>query len=203
MQLILVRHGQTYLNAKHTLDTAVPGAALTEEGWTQANDVVATLAAYEPEAIWASNLTRTQQTATPLATRLGLDIQIHEGFREIAAGALEGGTSEEDYFAYTNTIVTWLKGDLELPMGGDSDVTGMSVLSRFDDAVRAAEASAQHTAVVFSHGGAIAYWVGARARDAMVGAEGFIPLTNTGFARLEGTLEGGYRLKSWMHHEVD
>ncbi|QOR48493.1 histidine phosphatase family protein [Trueperella pecoris] len=203
MQLILVRHGQTYLNAKHTLDTAVPGAALTEEGWTQANDVVATLAAYEPQAIWASNLTRTQQTATPLATRLGLDIQIHEGFREIAAGALEGGTSEEDYFAYTNTVYRWLSGEPDVPMGGDREVTGASVLRRFDDAVRAAEASAQHTAVVFSHGGAIAYWVGARSSTAMVANEGFIPLTNTGFARLEGTLEGGYRLKSWMHVEVD
>lgn len=58
MQLILVRHGQTYMNATHTIDTVAPGAVLTEEGWTQANDVVATLAALKPGAIWASNLTR-------------------------------------------------------------------------------------------------------------------------------------------------
>ncbi|MEW6972315.1 histidine phosphatase family protein [Trueperella pyogenes] len=52
MQLILVRHGQTYMNATHTIDTVAPGAVLTEEGWTQANDVVATLAALKPGAIW-------------------------------------------------------------------------------------------------------------------------------------------------------
>ncbi|WP_461013454.1 histidine phosphatase family protein [Trueperella pyogenes] len=199
MQLILVRHGQTYMNATHTIDTVAPGAVLTEEGWTQANDVVATLAALKPGAIWASNLTRTQQTATPLATHLGLDIQIHDGFREIGAGSFEGGNTEDDYRGYTGTIFTWLGGDLSVPMGGDSAVTGLTILQRFHDAVRAAETAGHETSVVFSHGGMIAYWVAARARNAQISPESFVPLVNTGIVRLEGSLDTGYDLKAWMH----
>ncbi|KTF04880.1 MULTISPECIES: histidine phosphatase family protein [Trueperella] len=199
MELILVRHGQTYMNAKHTIDTVIPGAALTEAGWTQANDVVATLAALEPGAIWASNLTRTQQTATPLATRLGLDIQVHDGLREIGAGSYEGGDTEDDYDGYTSTIFRWINGELDLPMGEDTAVTGRSVLERVDDAVRVIEAAGHERAVAFAHGGVIAYWVGARARNAQRDRNAFVPLTNTGIARLTGSLDEGYTLNSWMH----
>lgn len=199
MELIFVRHGQTYMNAKHTIDTVVPGAVLTEEGWTQANDVVPALAALEPGGIWASNLTRTQQTATPLATRLGLEIHIHEGLREIGAGAYEGGDSPEVYEGYTGTILRWIGGERDLPMGGDEAVTGRTVLARVDAAVRDIEAAGHERAVVFAHGGVIAYWVGSRAINAQRERETFVPLGNAGIVRLEGTLETGYTLRSWMH----
>lgn len=197
MRLILVRHGQTYNNASNTIDTAVPGAVLTEEGWTQANDVVGKLMAFEPEAVWASNLTRTQQTATPLSTRLGLDINVHEGFREIEAGSLEGGTSEDAYREYSQIIVGWIQGDMDVPMVG-TDVTGTAVLQRFDDAVRAAEAQGAATAVVFAHAGVISFWVGMRG-GVTTDKEDFVPLSNTGIVALSGSLDEGYRLESWMH----
>ena len=197
MRLILVRHGQTYNNASHTIDTVHPGAVLTEDGWTQANDVVATLVDFEPDAIWASNLTRTQQTATPLATRLGLDINVHEGFREIEAGDYENGTTEDEYRDYSQIIVEWIKGDMDAQMPG-TNVTGASVLERFDDAVRAAEEQGGQAVVVFAHAAVISYWVGKRG-GVTVAKEDFVPLANTGIVTLRGSLDEGYRLESWMH----
>ncbi|MDP9807087.1 putative phosphoglycerate mutase [Trueperella bonasi] len=201
MRLVLVRHGQTYKNASHTIDTVHPGAVLTEEGWTQANDVVAQLLEYEPGTIWASNLTRTQQTATPLATRLGLDVNVHEGFREIEAGDFEGCTEEEDYRAYSEVIFGWARGEMDVPMPG-TEVTGASVLERFDDAVRAAEQEGASCAVVFAHGAVISYWVGMRG-GVMVDKADFVPLVNTGVVVFDGSLDEGYQLKSWMHIEFD
>ncbi|VEI12547.1 histidine phosphatase family protein [Trueperella bialowiezensis] len=196
MKLILVRHGQTYNNAAHRIDTAAPGAVLTEEGWTQANDVVATLLTHDPQTIWASNLTRTQQTATPLATRLGLNININPGFREIQAGDLENGDTEQHYRDYSRTIFRWVEGDMDLSMPGAPDVTGTSVLARFDDAVRQVEAEGDQSAVVFAHGAVIAFWVGMRGGGAL--PDEFVPLVNTGVVVLSGTLDSGYRLESWM-----
>lgn len=95
MQLILVRHGQTYANERAAISTIVPGEALTETGWTQANNVVADLIQYRPDAIWRSDTLRTEQTATPLATQLAITPQVHPGLREIQAGSLEGKTSQK------------------------------------------------------------------------------------------------------------
>ena len=198
MRLILVRHGQTYNNASNTIDTIYPGAVLTEEGWTQANDVVGTLLGFEPGAVWASNLTRTQQTATPLATRLGLDINVHDGFREIEAGTFEGGTSDAHYRGYSEIIVDWIQGDMDAVLGADPAVTGTTVLERFDDAVRAAEGQGAATVVVFAHAAVISFWVGMRG-GVTVEKEDFIPLANTGIVALSGSLDEGYHLESWMH----
>lgn len=211
MRLILVRHGESYNNAANRIDTLAPGAVLTETGWTQANDVVVPLLAFEPRAIWASNLTRARQTATPLATRLGLDVQIHEGFREIEAGSFEGGTTAADYRNYSETIVRWVRGSKDEPIGGDPAITGATVAARFDDAVRAVEdtlggssgvasshAACTPTAVVFAHAAAISYWVGIRG-GVEIRREDFVPLRNTGIVVLAGSLDAGYRLQSWMH----
>nr|WP_284288846.1 histidine phosphatase family protein [Angustibacter aerolatus] len=89
MRLILVRHGQTPSNVQRLLDTAVPGADLTDLGRQQAERVPTGLADEPVEAVYASTLVRTQQTAGPLAAALGLDVQVRDGLREITAGDLE------------------------------------------------------------------------------------------------------------------
>jgi broad specificity phosphatase PhoE len=65
MHLLLLRHGQTGSNVIGALDTAVPGAPLTELGERQAAAVPGAL---QPiDSITVSTLLRTQQTAAPLA----------------------------------------------------------------------------------------------------------------------------------------
>lgn len=68
-KLYLVRHGQTTSNTIHALDTALPGADLTELGREQAADVGRILAerAERPLHVMSSLAARAQQTAVLLA----------------------------------------------------------------------------------------------------------------------------------------
>lgn len=89
MRIILIRHGQTASNIGRYLDTAEPGAPLTVLGQEQAQALPAALEDERIDAIYASTLMRTQQTAQPLAQARGLEIQVRVGLREISAGDLE------------------------------------------------------------------------------------------------------------------
>ncbi len=89
MRLLLIRHGQTPSNLKFLLDTAVPGAALTELGERQAAALPEALGDENIDTLYASTLIRTQLTAAPLAGARGLDVVVRDGIREVAAGDLE------------------------------------------------------------------------------------------------------------------
>lgn len=67
-RLFLVRHGQTTSNAIHALDTALPGADLTDLGREQATEAGRILATRTRKArILSSQAARAQQTAVNLA----------------------------------------------------------------------------------------------------------------------------------------
>ncbi|MFP7706880.1 histidine phosphatase family protein [Trueperella sp. LYQ141] len=201
MRLILVRHGQTYQNVAKTIDTVHPGSVLTEEGWQQANDVVNDLVALAPQSIWASTLTRTQQTATPLATRLGMEINVRAGLREVEAGTLEGAHTQSGYDAYTAVTHSWIAGRLDQVMGDNPEVDGLRTLGRFDVVVREIEERAEECAVIFTHGTMMKTWAGARCAgvDRRHWGE---PMKNTGIIVAEGDLDSGYQAVSWMGQHI-
>ena len=86
MRLYLVRHGRTSSNVDRLLDTASPGADLDDVGRAQATRLVERLDGHHLEAVYASDLVRTQQTLAPLASARGLEMTILGGLREIQAG---------------------------------------------------------------------------------------------------------------------
>ena len=86
MRLILVRHGRTTSNVGFLLDTGEPGADLDDAGREQARALVERLAEHPIEAIYTSNLVRTQQTATPLAETREIEFRVLSDLREISAG---------------------------------------------------------------------------------------------------------------------
>jgi len=51
VRLLLIRHGQTSSNVRRLLDTAVPGADLTDEGLAQAGRLVGELEQQPLDAI--------------------------------------------------------------------------------------------------------------------------------------------------------
>ena len=89
-----MRHGESeaYLDGK--LFPLVDGHGdppLSPEGREQARRVCARLSAAGIDAIYATTLRRTAQTAEPLAERLGLDVRVEAGLREVHLGDWEGG----------------------------------------------------------------------------------------------------------------
>ena len=200
MKLRLIRHGQTPNNVARVLDTAEPGALLTQLGHDQAGALPQKLVTVSIDSLYVSTLTRTQLTAQPLARARELDPQIRQGSREIQAGLLEGGTSKEDFDSYYGTLVSWFDGDLNRKMGGGE--SGFDVLERFDSVVSEAEASGVESVAFISHGGVISTWSALRA----AGISGDFVLAhhpaNTGIVELEGSLSEGYRALSWMGERI-
>jgi len=66
-----VRHAQSEANASGTINTDVPGPGLSPLGKDQAEQVAHQLGHKDYDSIYASTMTRTQQTAAPLAAELG------------------------------------------------------------------------------------------------------------------------------------
>ncbi len=166
MRLLLIRHGQTPANVRGELDTAAPGPGLTALGRAQAAAIPDALASERIDAIYVSELLRTQQTAAPLARVNG---EMHRivlpGIHEIEAGRLEGRTDKRAVRSYLKTVFGWTQGKLDkrIPSAGN----GHDFYARFDaDIERIYEERGQDaTAALFSHGAAIRVWIAARATN--------------------------------------
>jgi broad specificity phosphatase PhoE len=204
MQLLLIRHGQTPANVLGQLDTAIPGAPLTELGQRQAAVIPAGLDARGlpiPDSIGVSTLLRTQLTAAPLASELGLTPTVSDGFREITAGDLEMLDDKHSQGLYNATTLAWARGDLDVRMPGGEN--GHHFFERFDEAMLQAVSGGSQTVAVVSHGAAIRVWVAARAAGAIDEFAATHQLLNTGIAHLESLHapdEHGHRwrLISWV-----
>lgn len=188
MRLILVRHGQTSSNVGHNLDTAAPGADLTELGREQADALVDTLGREPVRTMFVSNLVRTQQTAAPLARHFGLEPLVREGLREISAGDLEMASDEESIQTYVRTAVGWSAGDWNARIPG-SEEDGHDVIRRFSAVVtEAVEGAAEgEVPILVSHGAIIRAWTAARCKNIDVDFVAHNALSNTGAVIIEGS----------------
>ncbi len=199
MKLLLVRHGQTDGNVRGALDTALPGPPLTDLGREQAQDLATRLDGEPIVAVYASRAVRAQQTAAPLAAKLGLDVQVVDGVHEVAAGELEGKTDKDSITTYMSVVRQWTLGELASPIPGGE--TGEQVRGRMLDAVsrlraRHEQADPDATVVLVSHGGAIRLggeWLAGNV-DAEVANQGLIP--NTGIVELTAT-DDGWTCLTW------
>ncbi|WP_375388031.1 histidine phosphatase family protein [uncultured Amnibacterium sp.] len=194
-RLILVRHGQTRSNVHGLLDTAAPGPGLTDLGREQAAALVQVLAGEAIDRVVASPLTRTVETAAPLAAARGLPLLQDAGLREVLAGDLEMLADHDSHRAYLGAVFSWATGDLAARMPGDPE-SGADFFARYDAAVEAATAGVG-TVVCVSHGASIRTWAGSRASnvDREFGAAHGLP--NTGVVTLDRQGDGLWRVDTW------
>jgi probable phosphoglycerate mutase len=200
MRLILIRHGQTSSNVGHHLDTGEPGAGLTDLGREQARALPAALAGANIEAIYASTLRRTQQTAAPLAAALGLEVNIRAGLREISAGTLEMAHDEASIGAYLSVVLGWAEGATNTMVPGARE-DGVAVLGQFDEVVAEVVDTGIETAVLVTHGAMIRAWAGARCRNLPRGFTALNPVSNTGVVVVDGA-PGRWHAESWQEQAV-
>lgn len=204
MRLILVRHGRTTSNVGFLLDTAEPGADLDEEGLTQAAALVERLADHPIEAIYTSNLVRTQQTATPLAQAREIELRVLPGLREVSAGDDE---LSADATRYIGTLLKWHEGELLARIPGGEDAG--EFFGRFDAAIEEIADSGHEVAMVVSHGAALRTWASARV-PGFNEALGKGHLDNTGIIVVDGSPETGWTLQElhgvrsyWMPEDAE
>lgn len=195
MRLVLARHGQTPSNVQRKLDTLPPGPPLTDEGRQQALELATALTDEGIAAVYASTAVRAQQTAEPLATKLGMPVSVLDGVQEISVGDLEGRNDLDALRQFHEVYLRWADGDLDARApGGES---AQDVIGRYRGALDGLLAEhTEDTVMLVSHGAAIRLVATHFARniDADLGARSMLP--NTGYVVLEHTGDGWHCL-SW------
>ncbi|MFD7677182.1 bifunctional RNase H/acid phosphatase [Streptomyces sp. NPDC060187] len=120
---VLLRHGETPLTPqKRFSGSGGSDPSLSDVGRQQAERAATALAARGTiQAVVASPLARTRETAAVVAARLGLDVTIEDGLRETDFGAWEGLTFGEVRDRYPDDMNAWLGSpDVEPTGGGES-----------------------------------------------------------------------------------
>lgn len=116
---LLLRHGQTPMSVqkRYAGRSDVP---LTDAGVAQAAAAAKRLEPAGIDAIVASPLQRTVQTAEQVAGVTGLPVVTEEGFRETDFGDWEGLTFAEVRERWPSEMAAWLADSQVAPPGGES-----------------------------------------------------------------------------------
>ncbi|KUM81196.1 bifunctional RNase H/acid phosphatase [Streptomyces curacoi] len=116
---VLLRHGETPLTPqKRFSGSGGTDPSLSDVGREQAERVGAALARRGTiQAVVASPLARTWETAGIVAARLGLEVTIDDGLRETDFGAWEGLTFGEVRERYPEDLDAWLADPEARPTG--------------------------------------------------------------------------------------
>ena len=143
MSIVLIRHGETPLNAARVIQPA--DTPLSERGRAQAEAVARRLAARAgPAAILSSDLLRAFETATAIAAATGLDLRATDLLQERNFGALRGRAYDDlgfDPLASTDA-----------PPGGESVADFEARMARAFDEIVALRAGLVGDLVVVTHG---------------------------------------------------
>lgn len=160
MNLLLIRHGESVGNAGGRLQ-GQSDTPLNERGRAQARALAARLQreAWEPAAVYASDLSRAAETAEILAAPFGLAVTLDARLREYNAGVLNGIIWAEVEFRYPEVWAAYHStgGWANIP-GEEGDVAFTARLAQFLDEIRGPHKEDEAVAVV-THGGSLAVLV--------------------------------------------
>lgn len=157
-QILLIRHGQSAPYVPGRPFRLVDGHGdpeLTELGHFQARRVADRLVDEPVSAIYVTTLTRTRQTAAPLAAATGLEPIVEPNLREVFLGEAEGGLLRE-MFATDHPTARALQeqNDWGVIPGAESNA---QLTARVVGAVEAmADRHQGEMVAAFCHGGVIA-----------------------------------------------
>jgi ribonuclease H / adenosylcobalamin/alpha-ribazole phosphatase len=123
--LLLLRHGQTVMTAARQFSgSGFDGPELDAVGREQAIQAARALADAGAVAVVASPMRRTRETAQIVASRLDVEVQIDDGWRECAFGAWEGLTFDQVGERFPVELAAWLSSTAASAPGGES-IDGM------------------------------------------------------------------------------
>ncbi|MGB6206150.1 histidine phosphatase family protein [Mycobacterium sp.] len=215
--LTFIRHAESEANAQHVINTDVPGPSLTENGQAEAEQLAHQLSRNNFDAIYASTMVRTQETAAPLAHALGKQVQQLPGLNEINAGWYNNTPKRADLSAkscwpldfdqqhrhpcepYLLAPADWLNGDLKDAVPGS--VSGRQFNDQFSAAVQQIYDDAQHRGtskpVAFSHAESIMYWTLLNVKNPKDSLVNSNSLPNLGRVVVTGSPSTGWTLVEW------
>ena len=133
-RILLVRHGATVLSAEDRFAGSTD-VDLSEEGRRQARALGERLAELPLDAVYASPMKRTRDTAALVSGPRKMDVSVDGGLREIDHGRWEGLTRKEVEATFAAEYANWEQDPFTFaPEGGES---GLSVMARALPVLRA------------------------------------------------------------------
>jgi broad specificity phosphatase PhoE len=190
-----VRNAQSQANADGVLDTDVPGPGLTDDGKGQAQQLVHQFPHSDIDAIYASPMAEAQQTAGPLASELGKQVEIVQGLQPLNAGWYNGKPESMANSTYMVAPTNWLNGDVQDSVPGS--VSGKDFNDQFTAAVRKVYDSGHSKPAVFSQGTAIMVWTLLNVKNPKNSLLTSHPLPNAGRVVITGNPAEGWTLVDW------
>lgn len=233
MTVTFIRHAESQGNASGYIDTSTPGPHLTNDevnqnggatGEQQAQDWAEAQCPSSPctkyDALYASTMIRTQETAAPFAAKRGLPVTVlgaydpdhpqqNSGVQEISAGIFEGLPESEGIgrIGYILAPLAWTMGLQFIPVPGGE--TGLEFNERVTNALTQVEEDTEDTngdgkidAAVFSHGATIMMWTMMNVDNPNLLLIVQHPLNNTDTVVVEKNDDGSWTLKEWAGQEV-
>lgn len=111
-RVFFVRHGEGVDNIARQFSYKRIDRPLTERGRLQANMTAEYLAGRQIDEVFSSPMKRAHETALIIAERLGMEVTVLEGFREVNVGELEGKDfNTETWGLYHHVVGEWLSGN--------------------------------------------------------------------------------------------
>lgn len=233
MTVTFIRHAESQGNASGYIDTSTPGPHLTNDQVNQnggpngeqqaidwANAQCPTAQCTEFDALYASTMIRTQETAAPFAAKRGLPVTVlgsfdpdnpqrNSGVQEISAGIFEGLPESEGIgrIGYILAPLAWTMGLQFIPIPGGEN--GLEFNERVTNALEDVESDTTDTngdgeidAAVFSHGATIMMWTMMNVDNPNLLLIVQHPLNNTDTVVVEKNDDGSWTLKEWAGQQV-
>jgi probable phosphoglycerate mutase len=126
LKIYFLRHGQTACSRDNVFCGAGQDPALTPDGLMMAEAFARAYRTTRWQAVYASPLQRTVETAQPICDALEIKMQLRDELKEIAYGAWEGKTLEEVSHEYHDDYLRWLADPAWYPPTGGEPASAIA-----------------------------------------------------------------------------
>jgi broad specificity phosphatase PhoE len=119
-RMVLVRHGETIWHGENRY-AGTSDVELTEHGREQARDLAEWAATAALDGVWASTLSRAEQTARACAAATPAQLVTDERLRELDFGDAEGLTRQEMGVRFPDAVEDFLRDPVRHHLPGGED----------------------------------------------------------------------------------
>lgn len=153
--ILIARHGETDWNREHRWQGHAD-PPLNEAGRRQALELATRLRATPPGAVYSSDLSRAQETASIVAAAFGLEVNVEPRLREVNVGEWSGLTSSQVEERFPEGLRRWREGETGWTQGESLSEMRARIVAALETI---AAAHPEGRVLVVSHGGALrAVW---------------------------------------------
>jgi probable phosphoglycerate mutase len=149
--ILLVRHGETDWNSERRWQGHAD-RPLNDVGREQARELAEALADRGIDVVYSSDLVRARETASIVADRLALPVEVDAGLREVDVGDWAGKLLTEIEEADPEAYQRWQQGRKAWNGGESYEEMGERVVAAV---LRLAERHPGRTILIVTHGGSI------------------------------------------------